>query len=51
MRRIKLSSEEKKIIAAIEQDEFVPVTGKERREVVDAIAARKRREQARRSKV
>ena len=42
MRKIKLDAEEKKIMAAIERDEFVPVTGKQLREVADAIAARKK---------
>lgn len=42
MRNIKLDAEEKEIMAAIERDEFVPVTGKELREVADAIAARKK---------
>lgn len=37
-----LDNEEKQIIAAIERDEFVPVTGKELREVANAIAARKK---------
>jgi predicted DNA binding CopG/RHH family protein len=42
MKKIKLDAEEKKIMAAIERDEFVPVTGKELHEVADAIAARKK---------
>ncbi len=42
MRRIKLDAEEKEIISAIERDECMPVTGKELREVADAIAARKK---------
>ena len=42
MKKIRLDTEEKKIMAAIEHDEFVPVTGKELREVADAIAARKK---------
>lgn len=42
MRKIKLDAEEKEIMAAIERDEFVPVSGKELREVADAIAARKK---------
>lgn len=42
MRKIKLDNEEKEIMAAIERDEFVPVTGRELREVANAIAARKK---------
>ncbi|OGW81083.1 MAG: hypothetical protein A3C47_00850 [Omnitrophica bacterium RIFCSPHIGHO2_02_FULL_51_18] len=42
MKKIKLDAEEKRIMAAIERDEFVPVTGKELHEVADAIAARKK---------
>ncbi len=42
MRKIKLDAEEKKIMAAIERDEFIPVTGKDLHEMADAIAARKK---------
>ncbi len=42
MRKIKLNAEEKKVMAAIERDEFVPVSGRELLEVADAIAARKK---------
>lgn len=42
MRKIKLDLEEKEIMASIERDEFVPVTGKELRQVAEAIAARKK---------
>lgn len=37
----KLTKEES-ILKAIEKDEFIPVTGKELREVANAIAARKK---------
>ena len=42
MKKIKLSQEERQIMAGIERDEFVPVTGKELNRVADAIAARKK---------
>jgi predicted DNA binding CopG/RHH family protein len=42
MRRTKLDKEEKEIMKAIEQNEFLPVRGKELRAVADAVAARKR---------
>ena len=42
MKRIKLDKEEKEIMKGIENDEFVPVTGKEFRDAADAIAARKK---------
>ena len=42
MKKIKLNSEEKEIMAAIERDEFAPVSGKELQEVADSIAARKK---------
>ena len=42
MKKIKLDAEEKEIMASIERDEFVPVTGKKLREVAEAIAARKK---------
>ena len=42
MRKIKLDTEEKEIMASIERDEFVTVTGKELRGVAEAIAARKK---------
>ena len=42
MKKIKLDSEEKEIMAAIERDEFVPITGKKLREIADAIAFKKK---------
>ena len=42
MKKIKLTREEREMMAGIERDEFVPVTGKELRDVADAIAARKK---------
>ena len=42
MKKIKLTREERKIMAGIEGNEFVPVTGKELNDVADAIAARKK---------
>lgn len=42
MKKIKLDAEEKKIMTAIERDEFMPVTGKELHDVAEAIAARKK---------
>ena len=42
MEKIKLTREEREMMAGIERDEFVPVTGKELRDVADAIAARKK---------
>ena len=42
MKKQHLDAEEKKIMEAIENDEFVPVTGVELRRVADAIAARKK---------
>ncbi|MBF0493994.1 MAG: antitoxin [Candidatus Omnitrophica bacterium] len=42
MRKIKLTSEEKEIMSAIENDEFVAVKGEELKAVADAIAARKK---------
>lgn len=42
MKKIKLAPEEREIMAGIERDEFVPVTGKELNDVADAIAARKK---------
>jgi predicted DNA binding CopG/RHH family protein len=42
MKQIKLDAEEKKIMKAIENNEYVPVGGKELRDVADAIAARKK---------
>ena len=38
----KLTKEEKQIMDAIERDEFVAITGKELRNVADAIASRKK---------
>ena len=42
MKKIVLSPEEKEIMAAIERNEFVPVTGRELKEAADAIASRKK---------
>ena len=42
MKKIKLDAAEKEIMAAIERDEFVPVTGKELHNIAEAIAARKK---------
>lgn len=42
MIKVKLTSEEKKIMRAIEADEYIPVSGKELKDVADAIAARKK---------
>ena len=42
MKRIKLDAEEKKIMESIENNEYVPVGGKDLRDVADAIAARKK---------
>jgi len=42
MIKIKLNSEEREIIKAIEQNEFIPVTGKQLDEVAQSIAARKK---------
>ena len=42
MKRQYLDAEEKEIMEAIENDEFVPVTGIELKRVADAIAARKK---------
>ena len=42
MKKQHLDKEEKEIMAAIERDEFVPVTGAELKRVADAIAARKK---------
>ncbi len=42
MNKIKLNAEEKEIIKAIERDEFIPVSGRELKEVADAVAARKK---------
>jgi predicted DNA binding CopG/RHH family protein len=42
MRNVKLDTEEKEILKAIEHNEFMPVTGKELRAVADAVAARKK---------
>ena len=39
---MKLDTEEKRIMAAIERNEFIPVTGRELHEMTDAIAARKK---------
>ena len=42
MKKIKLGVKEEKIMAAIERDEYMPVTGKELQRVADSIAARKK---------
>lgn len=42
MIKVKLTPEEKKIMKAIEADEYIPVSGKELKDVADAIAARKK---------
>ena len=42
MKKQNLDAEEKEIMDAIENDEFVPVTGVELKRVADAIAARKK---------
>ena len=42
MKKQYLDAEEKEIMEAIENDEFVPVTGIELKRVADAIAARKK---------
>ncbi len=42
MRQMKLDVEEKRIMDAIERDEYVPVGGKELLAVADAIASRKK---------
>ncbi len=42
MKKQYLDSEEKEIMEAIENDEFIPVTGAQLKRVADAIAARKK---------
>ena len=42
MKKQYLDAEEKEIMEAIENDEFVPVTGVELKRVAEAIAARKK---------
>lgn len=42
MIKVKLTPEEKKIMKAIEADEYIPVSGKELKDVAEAIAARKK---------
>ena len=42
MKKKYLDAEEKEIVEAIENDEFIPVTGGELKRVADAIAARKK---------
>ena len=42
MKKQYLDAEEKEIMEAIENDEFVPVTGIELKRVADSIAARKK---------
>ena len=42
MIKVKLTPEESKIMKAIEADEYIPVSGKELKDVAQAIAARKK---------
>lgn len=42
MIKINLTPEERKIMAAIERDEYIPVSGKKLKEVADAVAARRK---------
>lgn len=42
MKKIRLTSEEKEIEAAIERGEYIPVSGKELKAVAEAVAARKK---------
>lgn len=42
MIKVKLTPEESKIMKAIEADEYLPVSGKELKNVADTIAARKK---------
>ena len=42
MKKANLDPEEKEIAKAIENDEFIPVSGAELKRVADAIAARKK---------
>ena len=42
MKKQNLDAEEKGIMRAIENDEFIPVTGAQLKRVADAIAARKK---------
>lgn len=42
MIKVKLTPEETKIMRAIEADEYIPVSGKELKDVAEAIAARKK---------
>ena len=42
MKKIRLNQEEQEIMKGIERDKFVPVTGKELKNVANAIAARKK---------
>ena len=42
MRNIKLDTEEKELLEAIERGEFIQVGGNELRAVADAVAARKK---------
>ena len=42
MKKTRLNKEEKAIMKGIENNEFVPVTGKDLNDVADAIAARKK---------
>jgi predicted DNA binding CopG/RHH family protein len=42
MKKIKLTSEEQEISDAMDRGEYVPVTGKELKELADSLAARKK---------
>lgn len=42
MKKIKLSKEEKVIEQQIENNEYIPITGEELKEVAEAVAARKK---------
>ena len=43
MKKIKLTAEEKTLMASIENEEFSPLSGKELKDIADAIVARKKR--------
>ena len=42
MKKIKLTAEEKTLMASIENEEFSPLSGKELKDIADAIVARKK---------
>ena len=42
MKKIELTKEEKKIEAAIEKNEYIPITGRALKDVADAIVGRKK---------